>query len=119
MRGVGLASKEFASAITKSGIGKASCSVGRALAATTNHGVVITAGYVLNASGTDQRKLPSMFRKWLGTDKAEAAKRKRERRQHVSDLHSYFSYNSTDAWFYAGFGASNICCSKTRSWSTG
>jgi hypothetical protein len=83
---VGSASKVFASAIIKSGIGKASWSISRALAGTANRGAAMAAGAVFNASGTDQKKLPSRLRNWLGADMIEVAKRKKQQAELVSSL---------------------------------
>jgi hypothetical protein len=41
-------------------------------------------GAALNAAGADQKKLPSPLRRWLGTDGAEAARRKKQQAEHAS-----------------------------------
>lgn len=65
-------------------MGKATWSIGRAFAASANRGAALAASAALDAASTDQTELPRPLRRWLGTDRREAARRKRREEQHVS-----------------------------------
>jgi hypothetical protein len=79
---VGAATSSYASALTRSGIGKAGWSIGSALASTANRNALNVLDWAADRTGTVADQLPRPVGRWLksGRERKREVRRARERR---------------------------------------